>query len=168
MSFRASALLVLFGLLCGCGGSSGGPATPATPAPTPAPTPTPEPAGTVVFLEATLPEGSTVPVDPLYEAGQQVQGLRFSALVTMNEDLAGALVRAWVRTDVQRCMGGGLAGVDFQAGVAEEVVPASMSSGGQCELPYTTTHVEFEVIAPGGESILQQQFPMTFHFVAAS
>jgi hypothetical protein len=167
MVFRASVLSVLFGLLWGCGGGSGGPAAPATPVPTPAPTPTPEPAGTIVFLEATLPEGATVTVDPLNENGQQVLGLRFSALVTMNEDLAGALVRAWVRTEVERCMGGGLAGVDFQAGVAEEVMPASMSSDGHCGLPYTTTHVEFEVIAPGGESILQQQFPMTFHFVAA-
>ncbi len=100
------------------------------------------------------------------ETGQQAQQLWFEAAIAMNEDLPGALVRAWVRTEEERCMGGGRAGVDFQGGVAQGVRPASMSSGGQCALPYTTTQVEFEVIA-GGESVLQQRFPMTYHFVAA-
>ena len=113
-----------------------------------------------------MPADSTVPVEPMNATGQQAQQLWFEAVITMDEDLPGALVRAWVRTEEERCMGGGRAGVNFQGGVAQEVTPASMSGGGQCALPYTTTQLEFEVIA-GGESVLQQRFPMTYHFVAA-
>ena len=155
-------------LVSGCGGSSGGPANPATPAPTPAPTPTPAPIGTVALLEASVPEGSTVEVAPMFEAaGQQAQQLWFTGRITMDEDLSGALVRAWVRTEAERCMGGGRIAVDFRGGVPEDVRPGSMSStAGNCRLPYATTHVEFEVIAPGGETALQQQFAMAYEFVA--
>jgi hypothetical protein len=166
-TFGAGSVAAALALALACGGSSGSPGTPSTPAPAPAPTPTPAPIGQVAFLGASLPADSTVPVDPMNETGQQAQQLWFEAVITMDQDLPGALVRAWVRTEEERCMGGGRAGVDFQGGVAREVRPASMSSGGHCALPYTTTQLEFEVIAAGGESVLQQRFPMSYHFVAA-
>ena len=168
-TIRAGSLLMVLGLVPGCGGSYGdGPAASSTPAPAPAPTPTSAPIGTIEFLGTSVPEGSTVEVAPMFEAdGQQAQQLRFNARITLDEDMSGALVRAWVRTEAERCMGGGRAGVEFRGGVPEEVTPASMSStAGNCRLPYTTTHLEFEVIDPGGESVLQQQFPMTYDFVA--
>ena len=167
-TIRAGSLLVILGLVSGCGGTSDdGPAAPSTPAPTPAPPPTPAPIGTIAFLGSSVPAGSTVMVAPMFDAnGQQAQALRFSARITLNEDMSGALVRAWVRTAAERCMGGGRAGMEFRGGVPEEVRPASMSStAGNCRLPYTTTHVEFEVISPGGE-VLQRQFPMNYDFVA--
>jgi hypothetical protein len=155
--------------IAGCGGS-GSPSAPSTPTPTP--TPTPEPAGVVRFLGASLPAGSTVPVSPMAVAGQQAQDLWFWGTVTLRRDLAGALVRAWVRTDALRCMGGGQAGVDFQAGVERAVAPLSMSHPGFgapfCTLPYRTTHVEFEVFDVATQQVvLEQRFPATYDFVAA-
>jgi hypothetical protein len=158
-------LAVLVAGATGCGGGSGSPGSPSTP------TPTPEPAGTVRYLGATLPEGSTVPVAPMFEIGQQAQRLSFRAAITLRASLEGALVRAWVRTDAQRCMGGGQARVDFQAGVERGVAPLSMSHPGYgmavCVLPYTTTHVEFEVFDVGTQrSVLEVRFPAVYHFVA--
>ena len=155
--------------VAGCGGSSGGPQAPSTPAPTPAPTP--EPAGTVRWVGATLPAGSTVEVAPMFVIGQQAPQLSFTAAVALRSSLNGALVRAWVRTDAQRCMGGGQARVDFQAGVERGIAPASMSHPGSgmslCALPYTTTHVEFEVFDVSTQrAILEVRFPAAYHFVA--
>ena len=156
--------------IASCGGSSGSPGTPSTPAPTP--TPTPEPAGSVRFLGGTLPAGSTVAVAPMFATGQQAPQLWFRGAITLKRDLTGALVRAWVRTDAQRCMGGGQARVDFQAGVERGVEPASMSHPGSgapiCPLPYTTTHVEFEVFdAATQQPVLEQRFAASYSFVAA-
>ena len=110
-TIRAGSLLMVVGLVSGCGGGYGdGPAAPSTPAPTPAPTPTPAPIGTVAFLGTSVPEGSTITVAPMFEAdGQQAQQLWFTARITLEEDMSGALVRAWVRTGAERCMGGGQA-----------------------------------------------------------
>ena len=163
------AALLAVSSIVGCGGSSGNPGTPSTPAP--APTPTPEPAGVVSFLGGTLPAGSTVAVSPMFAAGQQAPQLWFRAAVTLRRDLSGALVRAWVRTEALRCMGGGQARVDFQAGVERTVQPASMSHPGSgspnCALPYATTHVEFEVVDTTGQQVLTQSFPAPYSFVAA-
>ena len=167
-------LAALFAVLAlvRCGGSSGGPSAPPTPAPTPAPTPTPV-AGTVRLLGASLAAGSTVAVSPMFSAGQQAPDLWFSGAITLDRDVPGALVRAWVRTDAMRCMGGGQAGVDFQAHVERSVAPASMSHPGSgspmCSLPYTTTQVELEVFDVGTQqTILTQRFPAVYNFVAAS
>lgn len=167
---RVLAALLVVSAVVSCGGSSGSPGTPSTPAPTP--TPTPEPAGVVRFLGSTLPAGSTVAVSPMFATGQQAPQLGFRGAITLKRDLAGALVRAWVRTDALRCMGGGLARVDFQAGVERTVEPASMSHPGSgsptCTLPYTTTHVEFEVFDGATQQpVLEQRFPAVYNFVAA-
>jgi len=153
-----------------CGGSSGSPGGPSTPAPTSAPTP--EAAGVVRFLGGTLPAGSTVAVSPMFAAGQQAPQLWFRGAITLKRDLAGALVRAWVRTDALRCMGGGQARLDFQAGVERGVEPLSMSHPGSgspiCALPYTTTHVEFEVFDVATQQpVLEQRFPAVYNLVAA-
>ena len=155
--------------LAGCGGSSSGPQAPATPAPTP--TPTPEPAGTARLVAATLPAGSTVKVAPMFVIGQQTPQLSFTGAIALRSSLDGALVRAWVRTNAQRCMGGGQARVDFQAGVERGIAPASMSHPGSgmalCILPYTTTHVEFEVFDVNTQrAILEVSIPSVYHFVA--
>jgi len=146
----------------GCGGYE---------APTSVPTPTPSPPGSIRFIDATIPAGSTVEVSPLLAVGQQAPQLSFRAAITLNRSVPGTLVRAWVRTDALRCMGGGLASVDFQAGVERAVQPASMSNSGSglpmCPLPYATTHVEFEVIDSGtGQPLLSQSFPAAYNFVA--
>ena len=79
--------------------------------------------------------------------------------------MSEALVRAWVRTEAERCMGGGQAGVEFRGGVAEDVRPTSMSStAGNCRLPYTTTHVEFEVIAERGRISISES-PVRFELI---
>lgn len=154
----------------GCGGS-GSPSAPATPAPTPAPTPTPEPAGVVRLVDATLPPGSTVAVSPMFGSGQQAPQLSFTAAVTLKRSLSGGLVRAWVRTDAQRCMGGGFAHLEFQAGVERVLTPASMSHPGTgspiCALPYATSQVEIEVLDADGQPVLAQRFPSAYSFVAA-
>jgi hypothetical protein len=158
-------------LAVACGGGSGSPSAPAAPAPTAAPTPTPEPAGVVRLAGATLAPGSTVPVSPMFSGGQQAQQLAFTAAVTLKRDLSGGLVRAWVRTDALRCMGGGLAHLDFQAGVERVLKPASMSNPGSgapvCALPYSTSQVEIEVVDASGQQLLTQSFPSAYAFVAA-
>ena len=68
-------------------------------------------------------------------------------------------------------MGGGQAGVDFQAGVERGVAPASMSHPGSgmalCTLPFTTTHVEFEVFDVSTQrAVLEVRFPAVYRFVA--
>jgi len=162
-------LLTLVAVLSsGCGGRSGEPPTaPATPAPM------------IVrdnlkaqLFSATLPSGSTVQVAPMFATGQQAQELRFQVRLSLNRDMSAALVRAWVRTDAGRCMGGG-AIVSFQSGVEREVQPASMSNPGTvgpvCALPYTTTQVEFEVLDLAIEERfgVPLSFPAVYHFVAA-
>lgn len=166
------ASLLALGAMLACGGGSGSPSAPSTPAPTPAPTPTPEPAGVVRLVSASLPAGSTVSVSPMFTLGQQAQALWFAGAITLKKDLAGALVRTWVRTASTRCMGGGEAGVDFQAGVERGVAPLSMSHPGYgsplCALPYATTEVEFEVVdVTTQQQVLSQRFPMAYSFVAA-
>jgi hypothetical protein len=85
--------------------------------------------------------------------------------------MSAALVRAWVRTDAGRCMGGGVI-VSFQSGVEREVQPGSMSNPGNagpvCTLPYTTTQVEFEVLDITTEQLFGGSFryPAVYHFVA--
>jgi hypothetical protein len=158
-------LAVGVAVLAGCGGGSS-PSTPSTPAPTPTPNP-----GTVRFLSATLPAGSTVAVSPLNITGQQAQSLSFTAAITVNHDYPDAIVRAYVRTDARICLGGGLAHLSFVTNVEKTVAPASMSYTGTepaCALPYTTTHVEFEVFdVVNQRQVLTQRFPMAYSFVAA-
>ncbi len=168
MTSRVVSAFALAFAFAACSGGGSGPTSNLTP--TPAPTPTPSPvAGTIRFISASLPLGSTVAVAPMGAGGQQAQELSFRAAIRLGNAVGGTLVRAWVRTDQTRCMGGGLAGVDFSAGVEREVSPASMSSLGSCTLPYTTTLVEFEVVdvVGGGGQILTQSFPATYSFVGA-
>jgi len=160
-----AALVVLLVALTSCDGSSSNPQ-----APTPPSTTTPAPAGTIRLVGSSLPDGSTVKVTPMFVLGQQAPQLSFTAGIMMRESLPEGLVRAWVRTDSQRCMGGGQARVSFQAGVERGVAPASVSHPGQgmaiCTLPYTTTQVEFEVIGPDADHpLLVQRFPAVYHFV---
>ena len=148
--------------------SSTSPQCPTTPPSTPAPAPTP--AGVIELGSSSLRSGSTVTVMPMFVIGQQAPQLAFSAWITMRESLTGGLVRAWVRTETQRCMGGGQARVDFEAGVVRGVAPASMSHPGQgmptCTLPYTTTQIEFEVIGTdANHPLVVQRFPAVYHFV---
>ncbi len=128
--------------------------------------------GTARFLGATLPSGSTVTVAPLQTNGQQVSALSFSAAITLVDSLTNATVRAWVRTPTTRCLGGGRARVNFEAGREQVVTPASMSNPGGvqpvCALPYITTHVEFEVLDSAGTVVLQQQFRADYLFVAST
>ena len=162
-------LAVLALTLSGCGGSANSPQSPTTPPPTP--TPTPEPAGTARLVGATLPTGSTVKVGVIGVIGQQAPQLSFTGAIALRESLSQALVRAWVRTDARRCMGGGQARVDFLAGIERGVAPASMSAGGGaegvCSLPYTTTHVEFEVFDVNTQRpVLEVRIPAVYNFVA--
>ena len=143
------------------------PVVPPEPTPIPTPTPTPPVTGTIRFVSASLAPGSTVAVSPMGAGGQQAQQLSFTAAIRLDHAVTGTLVRAWVRTDEKRCMGGGRTSVDFSAGVEREVSPASMSSGGACTLPYTTPLVEFEVIDATGTQVLTQSFPASYSFVAA-
>jgi len=164
-----TAVVALLVALTSCGEGLG-PHGPTTPPPTATPTPAPGPAGTIRLIGSSLPDGSTVKVMPMFVIGQQAPQLSFTAGITMRESLTEGLVRAWVRTETQRCMGGGQAGVDFQAGVERGVAPASMSHPGQgmalCALPYTTTQVEFEVIGSDADHpLLVQRFPAVYHFV---
>jgi len=166
---RALAGVVVLALVGSCGGGTA-PSTPATPAPTPAPTP--EPAGTIRLLDSSLPAGSTVTVYPMHQFGQQAPDLRFWAAISLREELNGGLVQAFVRTDDDRCMGGGQAHIDFPPG--EEILAAPLSMSHQanplppCTLPYTTTHVEFIVVSPGDpEPLLEVRFPAEYDFVAA-
>lgn len=166
ISIRAATALVVVALVQACGGSSGG--NPAAPAPTP--TPTPEPVGTIEHLVASLPEGSTVEVEPMHARGQQARSLRFGAVVTLQRDLALGLVQAFVRTDARRCMGGGHR-LTIPANQPVGAAPLSMSHTGNaapsCTLPYTTTHVEFVVSDNNtGEQVLAVSFPSVYHFVA--
>jgi len=160
-------LVALLLVACGgCGESTESPAAP--PAPTPAPTPTPEPAGTIRFLAASLPDGSTVEVAPMHMFGQQAPDLRFWGGVTMRQAIAHGVVQAFVRTSEHRCMGGGQLRA-FPAG--EEVLAAPLSMSHQadplppCALPYTTTEVEFVVLDGSGAIVLQARFPGVYHFV---
>ncbi len=163
---RAVAVPLLV-VLAACGGGSGSPQSATTPVPAPAPTPTPEPAGTVRLVSASLPAGATVRVGPMFATGQQAPSLSFAGAIALKADLKGALVRAWVRTEAQRCMGGGQAGVDFQAGVERPVAPASMSSPtAVCALPYATTQVEIEVVDAAQNVVVAQRFPAAYSFVA--
>ena len=162
-----AALVVLLSALASCGGDSN-PQAATTPPPTPTPAPTP--AGTIRLVGSSLPDGSTVKVTPMFVLGQQAPQLSFTAGIKMLEGVTDGLVRAWVRTESQRCMGGGQARVSFQAGVERGVAPASVSHPGQgmaiCTLPYTTTQVEFEVIGSDADQpLLVQRFPAVYHFV---
>jgi hypothetical protein len=165
------ALGFLVTLIAACGGGSGGgPSGPATPIPTP--TPTPEPAGTIRYLRASLPEGSTVEVAPMHMFGQQATDLRFWAGVNMRVTLQSAVVQAFVRTDAHRCMGGGQAHLDLPAGVEVLAAPLSMSHPASplppCTPPYTTTHVEFVVYDTVAQRVaLETRFPAVYHLVAA-
>ena len=166
---RATFVALVALTLAGCGGSSATPQGPSTPPPTP--TPTPPPAGTARLVGATLPAGSTVKVGVLGVIGQQAPQLSFTGAIMLRSNLSGALVRAWVRTEAQRCMGGGQAFVDFQAGIERGVAPASMSHPGAgmalCNLPYTTTHVEFEVFdITTQQPVLEVRIPAVYNFVA--
>lgn len=168
-AWRAVLVTLLAISISGCGSSSSGPQTPSTPPPTP--TATPEPAGTARLLSATLPAGSTVKVAPMFGLGQQAPQLSFTGAIMLRAGLNGALVRAWVRTDARRCMGGGQARVDFVAGIERGVAPASMSAPGDaqgvCSLPYTTTHVEFEVFDIDAQRpVLEVRIPAVYNFVA--
>jgi hypothetical protein len=105
----------------------------------------------------------------MFEIGQQAPQLRFTGAIRMRAALAGALVRAHVRTEAGRCMGGGQARVDFEAGVERDVAPQSMSHPGHgapmCTLPYTTTQVEIEVVDPStGRQVVAAVFPAVYHF----
>jgi hypothetical protein len=69
-------------------------------------------------------------------------------------------------------MGGGLAHLDFEAGVEQQLEPGSMSNPGSgqplCALPYSTTHVEVEIFdGTSNRQLLSQQFPRAYQFVAA-
>lgn len=166
---RAVAVVLLV-VLAACGGGSGSPQSATTPVPTPAATPTPLPAGTVRLVSASLPAAATVKVGPMFATGQQAPSLFFTGAIVLRADLKGALVRAWVRTEAQRCMGGGQAGVDFQAGVERTVSPASMSHPGPgmplCLLPFATTQVEIEVVDAAQGVVVAQRFPAAYSFVA--
>ena len=163
---RRAAILAAMVAVASCSGESSNPQGPsAAPTPTPAPTP----AGTIRLVGASLPSGSTVKVMPMFVLGQQAPELSFAAGIMVRQDLKPGLVRAWVRTAAQRCMGGGLI-ADFQANVERGVAPASLSHPGHgmpiCALPYTTTEVEFEVIGNDAEQpLLVQRFPAVYHFV---
>jgi hypothetical protein len=164
----ALAALVLL-TLPGCGGGSSSPQEPT--APTPTPTPTPEPAGAARLVSATLPVGSTVKVGVIGVTGQQTPQLSFTGAIMLRQGLNQALVRAWVRTDARRCMGGGQARIDFLAGIERGVAPASMSASGGaegvCTLPYTTTYVEFEVFDVNTQRpVLEVRIPAVYNFVA--
>jgi hypothetical protein len=163
-----AACLALVVGLAGCGGGSGAPQSPAAP-PAPTPTPSPTPAGTIRLVSSSLPSGSNVKVSPMFVTGQQAPDLSFTVAVTLRESLSSGLVRAWVRTDAQRCMGGGQAHLEFQAGVELGVEPGSMSATGSgtplCTLPFTTTLLEIEVIgADANHPLVVQSFPAVYHF----
>jgi hypothetical protein len=167
--FPRTLTALLLAALASCDSNSS-PQGPTTPPLTPTPTPAPTPAGTIRLVGSSLPAGTTVKVMPMFVLGQQVPQLSFTAGIMLREALTGGLVRAWVRTETQRCMGGGQARVDFQAGEERGVAPASMSHPGQgmaiCTLPYTTTQVEFEVIGTDADRpLLVQRFPAVYHFV---
>ena len=164
---RRALTALLLVALASCDSSTSPQGPTATP---PTPTTVPPPAGTIRLVGSSLPTGTTVRVMPMFVLGQQAPQLSFTAGIVMRETLSGTLVRAWVRTETQRCMGGGQARVDFQAGQERGVAPASMSHPGQgmaiCTLPYTTTEVEFEVIGTDADHpILVQRFPAVYHFV---
>lgn len=164
-------LFVVQALLAGCGGGYSPSSTPTPPpSPTPLPTPTPEP-GTIRLVSATLAEGSVVEVAPMFGTGQQAPQLRFRVAIRLERALSGLLVRAWVRNAAGRCLGGGLARVDFPAGVEMDLEPGSMSNTGSgqplCALPYATTHVEVEVFdGASGRQLLAQHFPRAYQFIA--
>lgn len=171
MAQRAADPRLLVGLLVaaslGCAGEST--RNPAAPQPSPAaPNPTPVPAGSIRFVAASLPDGSTVKVAPMAMFGQQAQELRFWAGVTVRQEIAQGVVQAFVRTSQHRCMGGGHVR-GFPAG--EEVLAAPLSMSHQadplppCALPYTTTEVEFVVLDSTGAIVLQTRFPGVYHFV---
>jgi hypothetical protein len=160
-----TAVVLALGMLSGCvevGVKS--PTAASTPPATPAPTPA---AGVVRLVESSMPPGSSVPVAPMFGTGQQAQQVWFKAAIRLDRAAAQMLVRAWVRTEAKRCMGGGQARVDFAAGVEQPVSPASMSSPeALCTLPFTTTLVEFEVVDSTGAQVLTQSFPAAYNFVA--
>jgi hypothetical protein len=98
--------------------------------------------------------------------GQQSQALRFQAGITMLASVPSATVQAYVRTDAQRCMGGGISFQDLAAGVERVVTPGNMSNPTPpCTLPYGTTHVEVEVLDATGRQILTDRFPAVYSFV---
>ena len=172
MAQRALRSLLAFQLLlAGCGGGNTPTRPPPTPEPAPLPSPTPEP-GSIRLLSESLAVGSVVEVAPMFGTGQQAPQLRFRVAVRVERALSGTLVRAWVRNAGGRCMGGGLARVDFEAGVEQELEPGSMSNPGSgqplCALPYSTTHVEVEVFdGTSSRQLLSQQFARGYQFVAA-
>jgi hypothetical protein len=80
-------------------------------------------------------------------------------------------VRAFVRNETMRCLGGGAANIDFVADEEQVVTPAGMSNDGNgqpvCPLPFTTTLVEVELIGNDANNpLLLKQFPATYYFVA--
>ena len=156
---------------CGGGGSPSAPTGSLPPAATPMATPTPTPpVGQVALLGASLPFGQSVPTVPLGTAGQAAPTLTFSIAVRTFESQTGLLVRVWVRTDSVRCMGTGIARVDFVAGEQRDfkTLNVSFQAGNDpapCRLPYTTTSVEITLTNSAGQDILSQRFPGSYNFL---
>ena len=128
------------------------------------------PVGQVALLGASLPFGQSVPTVPLGTAGQAAPTLTFSIAVRTFENHTGLLVRVWVRTDSVRCMGTGIARVDFVAGERRDfnTFNVSFQAGNDpapCRLPYTTTSVEITLTDPAGQEILSDRFPGTYTFL---
>jgi hypothetical protein len=120
------------------------------------------------IVSATLPEGSIVKVAGMFQNGQQAPSLWFTVGVTLDRDVSGATVQAWVRTPQMRCMGGGAAGLELQQGVERVVTTGSMSNPGGdqpvCALPYDTTHVEI-IVLERGTAVLQYEVPRGYRFI---
>ena len=154
----------------GCGDGNDAPSTP-TPTTTTTTTAPAGPTGTIRLLSATVPDGSTLTVAPLGMSGQRVPALSFRVAITVSADVSPALVRAFVRNDTMRCLGGGAANLVFVADEEQVVTPAGMSNDGSgqpvCPLPFTTTLVEVELSGNDANNpLLLEQFPATYHFVA--
>jgi hypothetical protein len=161
---RSTTTVALFFCLLaafGCGNGNDAPSTP-TPA---------GPTGTIRLLGATVPDGSTLTVAPMSDSGQQVPALSFRVAMTVSVNVSPALVRAFVRNETMRCLGGGAANLVFGADEEQVVESAGMSNDGSgqpvCPLPFTTTFVEVELIGNDfNNPLLLKQFPAIYHFVA--
>ncbi len=148
------------------------PSSSAAPAPTPLSTPRSGPLGEVALLGSSIPFGQSVPTVRLGTAGQAAPSLTFTISVRIFSAETGVLARVWVRNDTVRCMGTGIANLNFAAGEQKvlNTFNVSFQNGNDpapCRLPYTTSLVEITLNPQTGPEF-SQIFPGSFTFLPPS
>jgi hypothetical protein len=129
------------------------------------------PIGEVELLSASVPFGEAIPTVRLGSEGQAAPSLTFTFAVRTFESQTGILAQVWVRTDAVRCMGTGIANLEFAAGERRELetLNVSFQQGTESGALQASVrdHVGGDHPLPGGTGAPVAAFPGQLHLPRA-